>query len=434
MPYETGVLSDHPLRRALNDEVHARPFRPILAPSAVSYLVYLNRNFSAEQELWHVGQLCAHFNCEAPQTGAIQFSGNLAGVGFRWSRHGEFSTLTWIKHTPGLQPFSDSPRKLIPASWLEQLPRGLLLAAEAAVVSAEAVPLDVETISNCYFAGNDMIGAQLADGAGLAYTDFRIHEDGFSRYLLVDREMGPRQTGRMLQRLLEMETYRMMACMALPLAKSLQPEVAATDHELAELTVAMPKARKQDEPVLLDQLTELAARIESALSRTDSRFSAARAYFEIVQRRIDELRELRIDGTQPFSEFMKRRLMPAMETCEAVARSQRILAKRVNRAAALLRTRVEVSREEQTQQLLVSMNRRAQLQLRLQETVEGLSVAAITYYTVGLVGYAAKGLKTLGVGVDPELMTGLAIPVVAIVVAMGLRRMRRRLTRRYEDE
>ena len=46
--------------------------------------------------------------------------------------------------------------------------------------------------------------------------------------------------------------------------------------------------------------------------------------------------------------------------------------------------------------LLGAMNRRQQLQLRLQATVEGLSVAAITYYIVGLVGYAAKGLKEGG--------------------------------------
>lgn len=427
-----AALVDHPLRHELNDEIHARPFEAIAAPSALSYLVYLNRNCNLEQELWLVGQLCAHFSCPPPAAGAIQFSCNLGPVRFRWARHGEFSAITLIRGAVTGQPFADSPRNHVPAEWLAQLPRNILLAVEVALLPEAALAAEVETLSAEYFAGNDLVGAQIAEGAGIAFTDFRIHADGCSRYLLIDKRMGPRQSGRMLQRILEIDTYRMMACLTLPLAKSLQPELAKTDSELAELTTAMPKARQEDEPALLDQLTQLAARIESALSRTDSRFSAARAYYEIVERRIRELRELRIAGTQPFSEFMARRLLPAMETCESVARSQRILAKRVGRASALLRTRVDVSREKQNQQLLASMNRRAHLQLRLQETVEGLSVAAITYYTVGLVGYAAKGLKTAGVHLEPELITGIAIPVVAVGVALGLRRMRKTLARKHQ--
>lgn len=427
-------LTDHPLRRELNDVIHARPFQAIAAPSAVSYLAYLNRNLSLEQEIWLLGQLCAHFNGAPPEAGAAQFSCELGEMRFRWARHGEFSTMTWIRAGIIAQPFTDTPRTLIPTDWLSQLPRSVLLAVEAVLLTEMQVPAEVEAISNLYFAGNDLIGAQIADGGGLAFTDFRIHADGFSRYVFVDKHMGARQSGRMLQRFLEIDTYRMLACLTLPLAKSLQPELIATDRELAELTSAMPNARQFDEPALLDRITQLAARIESALSRTDSRFSAARAYFEIVQRRIRELREVRIDGTQPFSEFMGRRLLPAMETCDSVARNQRVLAKRVSRASALLRTRVDVSREKQNQQLLASMNRRAHLQLRLQETVEGLSIAAITYYTVGLVGYAAKGVKALGVHLEPELITGIAIPVVAVIVALGLRRMRKSLTLRHGTE
>lgn len=434
MPNHADVLADHPLRHELNDVILARPFLPVPAPAAVSYLVYLNRNFSVAQEVWLLGQLCACFDCEPPGAGAVQFDCKLGALRFRWSRHGEFSTMAWIRENDSTEPFTDSPRDLIPADWLAQLPRNVLLAVEAVMRKEPDVPADVEVLSRRYFAGNDLIGAQIADGAGLAYTDYRIHADGCSRYLLVSKQMGPRQSGRMLHRFLEIDTYRMMACLTLPLAKSLQPELAATDHELAELTTAMPNARQDDEPMLLDRLTQLAARIESALSRTDSRFSAARAYFEIAQRRIRELRETRIPGTQPFSEFMERRLLPAMETCESVARSQRILAKRVTRASALLRTRVDVSREKQNQQLLASMNRRAHLQLRLQETVEGLSVAAITYYMVGLVGYAAKGVKVAGIHVEPELVTGIAIPVVAGFVALGLRRMRKSLVLRHDPE
>jgi uncharacterized membrane-anchored protein len=88
--------------------------------------------------------------------------------------------------------------------------------------------------------------------------------------------------------------------------------------------------------------------------------------------------------------------------------------------------------ERQNRQLLASMDRRARLQLRLQETVEGLSIAAITYYVVGLVGYAAKALKAAGTPVDAELASGIAIPIVAVLAALGVRYVRR--TIREADE
>ncbi|HVC10220.1 MAG TPA: DUF3422 family protein, partial [Burkholderiales bacterium] len=105
------------------------------------------------------------------------------------------------------------------------------------------------------------------------------------------------------------------------------------------------------------------------------------------------------------------------------------LSERVARASALLATRVGVARERQNQDLLASMDRRASLQLRLQETVEGLSVAAITYYVVSLVGYAAKAREAAGVRINPAVAIGVAIPVVAVLAGLGVRYVRRRIAR-----
>ena len=119
------------------------------------------------------------------------------------------------------------------------------------------------------------------------------------------------------------------------------------------------------------------------------------AYDQLVQRRIGELREVRIEGLQTLQEFIERRLAPAMSTCRAVAARQDGAPPGGAGDGAALHPG-GISRERQNQDLLKSMNRRAQLQLRLQQTVEGLSIAAMTYYVVGLVGYAAKGIKALG--------------------------------------
>jgi uncharacterized membrane-anchored protein len=59
--------------------------------------------------------------------------------------------------------------------------------------------------------------------------------------------------------------------------------------------------------------------------------------------------------------------------------------------------------------------------------VEGLSVVILSYYSVSLVGYAAKGLKAAGVSVPVDLVVGASIPVVALAVAAGVWSVRRRV-------
>jgi uncharacterized membrane-anchored protein len=217
----------------------------------------------------------------------------------------------------------------------------------------------------------------------------------------------------------------MFALLALPLAREVGARLAAAERDLAGITELMVTQGSADEPALLDRVTKLAAAVESAVAASSYRFGAARAYYGLVRQRIAELREERIPGIQTIDEFMQRRLAPAMSTCESVARRQAELSERVARASDLLRTRVDIVREMQNQELLASMNRRARLQLRLQETVEGLSVAAITYYLVGLVGYAAKAFKSAGSAVDPDIAMGVAIPLVAVLAAFGMRYVRR---------
>jgi uncharacterized membrane-anchored protein len=232
-----------------------------------------------------------------------------------------------------------------------------------------------------------------------------------------------------MQRLLEIDTYRLMALLALPVAQSLTPWLNAAERELAQITTALVDSDESTEPELLERLTRLEAEIESRESAHHYRFTAATAYYELAQRRIDELREVRIQGLPTFREFTERRLAPAMNTCRSVSARLESLSQRVARATQLLSTRVDVARERQNQQVLESMNRRAEAQLRLQQTVEGLSAAAITYYVVGLVGYAAKGAKALGWNVDVELAMALSIPLVALAALLGVRHVRKVVTR-----
>jgi uncharacterized membrane-anchored protein len=230
----------------------------------------------------------------------------------------------------------------------------------------------------------------------------------------------------MLQRLFEIETYRMMAMLALPIARQQAPQIAAMESALAKLTEEMTQPDADDDG-LLQQLTRLAAAVQSVVAATQFRFNACRAYHDLVTTRIGELRESRLPGIQPVAEFMQRRFTPAAATCASLARRLQALSERVTQASSLLSTRVDIVRERQNQQLLASMNRRAELQFRLQRTVEGLSVVAIVYYLAGLVGYGAKALKALKVHVDPDLVVGTAIPLLLVLCLWAMARAHRKL-------
>jgi uncharacterized membrane-anchored protein len=418
---------DHPLRLALNEEMHARPPEALAAPLRLTFLALVSDPSMRAREWEHVCALARRYGVATPPAGAAHFSADLGAFRLKWERHSEFTRYKFIVAGAVGAPFDEPALQSVPADWLAELPGQVMVATHAALLPASELAPDFEALSTRYFAGNVLVGAGIAGGAGTAFTDVRLH-DGHGRLLVLNRDMSQRQAGRMMQRLLEIDTYRLMALLALPVAQSLSPWLNQAERELAEVTNALAAASEADEPELLDRLTRLEAQIEGRESENHFRFAAAAAYHELVQRRIDELREVRIQGLQNFEEFTERRLAPAMATCRSVAARLESLSQRVARATQLLSTRVDVSRERQNQQVLVSMNRRAEAQLRLQQTVEGLSVAAITYYVVGLVGYAAKGLHAAGLPVSVEAATALSIPLVALVVALGVRRARRIVT------
>lgn len=418
-------LNEHAQRRGLAGEVHARPYEMLSAPVRASQLAMVHADPDAERA--HLARLLASHGAEPPGDGAGYFIRDLGGLRLRWERHSEFSTYTVMRFDPFDDGFAATALDLIPADWLEALPGEAMTAVH--VLVAKELPADLGPL----FDGNSLVGSKVLWGAGEAWTDFRLHADGFSRVVLKDCGLSRGQTGRLVQRLLEIETYRMMALLAFPLARQSAPEVARIDRELAGIVsqLADPKIEQNDRD-LLEHITRLAAEAERLDAATSFRLSAAKAYYAIVCRRIEELREDRIPGLQTFAEFIDRRLGPAMKTCDSVSERQQLLATRVSRAGDLLRTRVDIALEEKNRDLLNSMNRRAELQLRLQETVEGLSVVAISYYLLGLIGYLAKGLKSVGLPVDYDLAGLIGLPVVAGAVWLGVRRLRKALNHKGE--
>lgn len=427
-------LSDHPLREILTNELHARPSVPLQVPARVSHLAMLSGEKGADRDREHVAELCRVFNKPGPGPGANCWIMDFGPFRLNWERHVEFSTYTFFRREAFQEPFRESVITHVPEGWLREIPGQVMVAVHIALEPRDA-PQREPGEFNRLFVSTDVVGSRVSGGRAIVWSDFRMDEDGFIRFLVRDLDLSEGKAGRLVQRLLEIETYRMTALLAFPLTWEFGPQVTQADQTLAELTHFMTHMDQlEEEHQLFDELSQLAARVERILANTNYRFSAARAYHALVQRRIEELREERIEGRPTIKEFMERRLAPAMRTCESVSYRLGVLSERVARAADLLRTRVDVALEKQNRDLLASMDRRAHLQLRLQETVEGLSVVVLSYYSVGLVGYAFKSLKAAGLPIDADLLTGLAIPFVVGAVWLGIQRFRRTLIKEHEAE
>jgi uncharacterized membrane-anchored protein len=422
-------MTQHPQRIALHNEIHARPPEPMEAPLAITHIVMVTDAAGRAASREHLARLLGDRHLPLPDPQLTHLRAELGAFRLRWELHTEFVSYTFIRPLSLNSVETQDPPvalEVVPQDWLAGLPGQCLCS-----LHLWALPQRIygaTALKQRLLFEDTLVASQVADGAAEVHTDFAIHADGHSRVLVFTGELTPRRLGRLMQRLIEIETYRMSALLGLPLAREAMALLTRGETELASLANAIRTARRDEEPDLLDRLTRLAGEVEGQYAATHSRFSASRAYFDLVNRRINDIAETRIVGMQSIKDFMERRLSPAMSTCDWAERRQQALSERVSRMSSLLRTRVEIEQQQSSQALLASMNQRQDLQLKLQATVEGLSVAAITYYIIGLVSYLAKGAQKLGWPLAAETTAAVAIPFVAFGVWWSIRRMHRRLT------
>lgn len=420
-------LEEHPLRQRLNNEFHARPPLPLEGPLLVSHLVFKRGRTSIQPERDNLTRLTQSQVCQSIESSDAHMMLDAGSFRLRWEMHTEFSSYTFFRPLPAgdvLDPDATAFDAVHP-DWMGAIPGKLIVASHVELRSTEEIAPE-SVLAKLNPSGRQMVASQVADSNAWVFTDFKV-DNGFSRFLVLNAGMTQRQAGRTVQRLVEIETYRMMALLGLPVAKEVGGWLYDAEKELADLMDRIGNAHApEDERTVLASLSKLAAEVENSVARTTFRFGAANAYHGLVVQRIAELRETRIPGLPTIDEFMQRRLVPAMATCEAIARRQEELSGRVARNSQLLRTRVDIELERQNQELLSQMNRRAKLQLRLQETVEGLSVVVLTYYGSQLVQYLAKGTKDLH-HLNTDVITAISIPVIAGLVFWGTRRMRKKL-------
>jgi uncharacterized membrane-anchored protein len=434
LPY---LPADDSQRMALHNEIHTRPSATFKLPSLIVYVAVLNAGVSMSAECEHLQLLPGHQDLDVEKMKGNFLQLQCQGYKVIWERHTEFTRYTVVQALPshagwGSQLPELSSHVATGNAWLSRIPGKTITAIHLAMLNEGMDDDDAFFKAKQWLGEGTVIGSKMgrtADNHSHSHlmTNLRIGSDGFERILvLASPQTSENRSGRIAQRLLELETYRIMSLLSLPVAKKLGAKLAQTEIQLVEITKRLEKKIDSDE-VLLNDLAGLSAEVESITAENSYRFSAAVAYDGIVRERISEMREQPLSGIQTVGEFMQRRLAPAMATVNATSERLAALAQRLSRASALLRTRVDIATEAQNQVLLEKLTKGQALQLRLQSTVEGLSIAAISYYVVSLLLYVAKALKAVGMPFHPEVTVGVLVPVVFWGVWKAVQRIHKKL-------
>ncbi len=420
-------MRDHELRYVMANELHARPFPRLEAPCHAVHLAIKPETDAAsrdrEADRAHLIDLLDRHGAQHPSPGATHYFGTIGKHALKWESHTEFVSYTLFCSGVAARPFDGRTFELFPADWLDKAPgvrvTSMLIRVEQ-VEGWDAIP---DKITD-WFVPESVAVSRVVDDSAVIAGDFRIDSHGHMRMaVFVKPTTGPNRVGRIIQRLTEIETYKSMSMIGLATARQLTAEMNRIETDLSHMVGDLKEDINRPDETLKALLT-IAAELEDLSTKSTFRFGATGAYEALITARIGALREVRFESRQTFAEFMMRRFDPAMRTVKAAETRLAKMTDRAIRAGELLRTRVDVERSAQNQRLLESMDKRADLQLRLQKTVEGLSVVAISYYAVNLALFLTQPVGDAA-GIDKITLAALVTPPVVIAVFFLVHRIRK---------
>lgn len=423
-------LLDHPLRYQLVNELHARPFPSLKSPCQATYIAIKPIQDAAardrELDRTHLVALLDRFGVGHPQPGATHYSSQIGKYFLKWENHTEFVTYTIFNDGLSERPFDPANFDVFPGDWLKTIPGVRITSAMIRIETQEDTSQSLHERLEGWFVPESLAVSRVENGSAVIAGDFRIDTAGHMRFaVFVEPGCNNRRIGRIVQRLCEIETYKTMSMLGFGRARDLSIRMGELDRELTSLIENLTgQVSKADET--LSTLLSISAELESLTAKSSFRFGATGAYETIVNQRIEVLHEEHYKGRQTFGEFMMRRFDPAMRTVKSAERRLHAMSDRALRAGELLRTQVDVERSAQNQKLLESMDQRAALQLRLQKTVEGLSVVAISYYAVNLAVYITQPFADI-FRVGKPALTAILTPLVILLVWLMIKQVRQHL-------
>jgi uncharacterized membrane-anchored protein len=406
-----------PLRQQMSQELHNRPSPQVYVPTSITHMAVRLTEKDQEQEYQQIYSLCQRYNVNPPSRDASCYYQDFGGFELRWERHLEFSSYSFIRKGLGQYLFDGYATEFVPQEWFDNIV-GELVSAVNLVINKDEIS---EEVLHCAFEGHQILGSSVSENRANVYASFRVHSDGFDRIIIQSDLLNSYQAGRLIQRMLEIQTYQVMALLSLPIARSLSPKVAKMENDLVEINQEMAGVGEKNDSKMLDKLSDLAGNTEQLIADISYRFSATNAYYELVCSRLEQLKETDIEGIERINEFVTRRLSPGIRTCQALSVRLEGLTRRIARASSLLRTRVDLTIEQQNQQLLSAINQRGKVQLRLQQMVEGVSVAAMAFYLMGLLDYVLNAVTFAGFEFNKTLVKGFSVPIFLLITWLFVR-------------
>ncbi len=347
-------------------------------------------------------------------------------IAFTWERHSEGSSLTLFFSDATQVDFLDphsNPELADALEWAESLPGKIVRATR--IWLTETDQQAEQRLPEVGFSRPELVSSHIGAGARF-WSDFRIQPDGFGRLIVSANGMEPRDFTRLVQRLQELGNYRNKALLGLPVAQENWPHLNEAEARLTALAARVSSSEEGDD-ALMEELSSLSLGLMAVSTSVSYRMSATAAYARLVEERLEHSNSQSIEGFASLSDFSQRRLLPVVRTCAALNERERQLSLRASQLSSLLRARIETRIENQNAKLLRSMDSSASLQLRLQQLVEGLSVVALTYYLLSLVGYMLKGAQHQWPHLDVATILAVLVVPTALSIWLALRQLKRRV-------
>ena len=407
--------NEHAYRRLIDAETHARPVPPLTAPLRIRRLAFMSADGGAGLRAVHAQMArMAGVVADGP-TWARQLEFERDGHHVTWELHSEFATFTWtaaaddwVAHPPGIGLEYHEALLMVFATRIDLMPTDAI---------SPAALEGFNPLSLCY--------STIFENTAEVATDFHLDRDGFTRFEVAARQMSPLRQGVLVRRLLEIETYRTMALIGLPLAREMGSGVSAFERRLAQIVQTIGRGETlADHQQTLAGLHKLSSEVGQTVEETSFRFAATQAYGEVLAERLHRLRERAIGEFTTIDRFLNNRAQPALATCRAMEKRLLALTEKVQRSIDLLDARISLSIQSQNQSVLDTISRTSVSQFRLQQTVEGLSIIAISYYALGILGYVFEGLHDV-LPYPKGTMLGLSAPAVVVLVFLAIHRIRK---------